>query len=71
MKHTLLGKEETESPLQGDPLAGVLVVGGEAGRVRRLGDLAVEDLLQGVDAVAVLTLDVHEMHFAGVCKGLV
>lgn len=67
---TLLSEEETESPLQGNPLAGVLVVGREAGRVGGLGDLAVEDLLQRVDAVAVLALDVHQMHGSGCFGGL-
>lgn len=35
-----LGQEETKALLQGDTVAGVLVIGGEAGRVGRLGDLA-------------------------------
>lgn len=41
-----------------------LVVGGEASRVCRLGDLALEDLLEGVGALARGRVDVaHQMHF--------
>lgn len=35
-----LGQEETETLLQGDTVAGVLVIGRKASRVSRLGDLA-------------------------------
>jgi hypothetical protein len=62
---TLLGQEELESPLEGDALSRPLVVGGEARRVRRLGDLAVGNLLEGVKTVAVGVEGVHEMHFGG------
>lgn len=40
----------------------VLVVWGEAGRVRGLCDFAVGDLLEGVDAFAGGGEGVHEMH---------
>lgn len=40
----------------------VLVIGREAGRVRRLRDLAVHDLLQRVNALAIGAERVHEMH---------
>lgn len=44
-----------------------LVVGGEARRVRRLGDLALEDLLEGVGALARGRVDVaHQMHLRNV-----
>lgn len=51
-----------------------LVVGGEARRVRRLGDLALEDLLEGVGALARGRVDVaHQMHLEGVvlCRNLI
>lgn len=38
----------------------VLVIGGETGGVGRLGDLAVNNLLQGVDALAIGTEGVLE-----------
>lgn len=59
---TLLGQEKGKSALQGDTLARPLVIGGEARRVRRLGDLAVGDLLEGVEAVAAGVEGVHQMH---------
>lgn len=44
-------------------MLGPFVIGGEAGGVRGLGDLALEDLLEGVDALAGAGLDVaHQMH---------
>ncbi len=45
----------------------VLVIGTESGRMRRLGDLAIQDLLEGVGSLARLRVrHVHEMH--GVCR---
>jgi hypothetical protein len=45
-----------------------LVVRREAGGVRRLGDLAFEDLLEGVGALARGRVDVaHQMHVGGLC----
>lgn len=46
-------------------LPGVLVVGREARRVGGLGDLAVVDLLEGVDALARGRHGVHQMHGGG------
>jgi len=48
-----------------ESLPGVLVVGGEAGRVGGLGDLAVVDLLEGVEALAGGRHGVHQMHGGG------
>lgn len=46
-------------------MLGPLVIGGEARGVRRLGDLALEDLLEGVDALARGSVDVaHQMHLS-------
>lgn len=59
---TLLRQEQTESLLQSNTLPRPLVVRGEARRVRRLGDLAVGDLLEGVEAVAGRIEGVHKMH---------
>lgn len=43
-----------------------LIVGRETGGVRRLGDLALEDLLEGVGALARGRVDVaHQMHLGG------
>lgn len=53
-----------------DSLPGVLVVGREARRVGGLGDLAVVDLLEGVDALAGGRHGVHQMHGGGF-EGLV
>lgn len=58
----LLSQEQVKATLQRDALTRPLVIGGEARRVRRLGDLAVGDLLQGVEAVAVGVEGVHQMH---------
>jgi hypothetical protein len=44
---------------------GVLVVGREASRVGGLGDLAVVDLLEGVEALARRRHGVHQMHSGG------
>ena len=44
---------------------GVLVVGREASRVGGLGDLAVVDLLKGVEALAGWRKSVHQMHGGG------
>jgi hypothetical protein len=44
---------------------GVLVVGREASRVGGLGDLAVVDLLEGVEALASGRHSVHQMHSGG------
>ena len=44
---------------------GVLVVGREASRVGGLGDLAVVDLLEGVEALARGRHGVHQMHVGG------
>lgn len=68
MRHTLLGgiQQGSISFAHREPVAGPLVVGGEARRVGRAGDFAVEDLFEGVLAAeAVGGGDVHEMHFFG------
>lgn len=49
---------------------GVLVVGREASRVGRLGDLAVVDLLEGVEALARGRHGVHQMHIGGSLVGI-
>lgn len=59
---TLLRQEQVEAALQCDALARPLVIGREAGGMRRLGDLAVGDLLEGVEAVAAGVEGVHQMH---------
>lgn len=43
-------------------MSAVLVVWGESGRMRRLGDLAGSDLLERIDALAFGIESVHEMH---------
>lgn len=43
-------------------MLGPLVVGGEASRVGRLGDLALEDLLEGVGTLARGVDVAHQMH---------
>lgn len=63
--HTLLSQEKLESALESNALARPLVVGRETGRVSRLGDLALSDLLQGVKAVALGVEGVHQMHCSG------
>jgi hypothetical protein len=49
---------------------GVLVVGREASRVGGLGDLAVVDLLEGVEALARGRHGVHQMHGGGSSVGI-
>ena len=49
---------------------GVLVVGREASRVGGLGDLAVVDLLEGVEALARGRKSVHQMHGGGSFGGI-
>ena len=49
---------------------GVLVVGREASRVGGLGDLAVVDLLEGVEALARRRHGVHQMHIGGSFGGI-
>lgn len=61
---TLGAREPTESLAQDISVLGPFVVGGEARGVRGLCDFALEDLLEGVDALAGAGLDVtHQMHF--------
>lgn len=56
-------RQAAESLAQQVAVLAPLVVGGEARRVRRLGDLALEDLLEGVGALARGRVDVaHQMH---------
>jgi len=43
----------------------VLVIGREASRVCGFGDLGALDLLQGVDALALVVESVHQMHIDG------
>lgn len=59
---TLPGHEQVEPLPQRDAVARPLVVGREAGRMGGLGDLAVHDLLEGVEALAARVEVVHEMH---------
>jgi hypothetical protein len=65
---TLLRQKQTVSLLDGDAVPRVLVVGREARGVGALGDLAINDLAQRVDALGrVLGVgDVHQMHAATV-----
>lgn len=58
----LLRKQKVEATLERHALARPLVIGREAGRVGRLGDLAVDNLLEGVDTAARLIESVHQMH---------
>jgi len=51
-------------------IPGVLVVGREASRVGGLGDLAVVDLLEGVEALARGRKSVHQMHGGGSFGGV-
>lgn len=67
--HTL-GEKDRKTAAESDAVTRPLVVGREASGVGALGDLAVEDLLEGVLArerlaVGVLGGDVHQMHFGG------
>lgn len=68
LRLTLLCQKKSVALLDGNAVPAVLVVGREAGRVRALGDLSVDDLLQGVDALGRIrgVGDVHEMHGGGV-----
>lgn len=54
----------------GVDVPGVLVVGREASRVGGLGDLAVVDLLEGVEALARGRQGVHQMHVGGSLGGI-
>jgi hypothetical protein len=54
----------------GIAVPGVLVVGREASRVGGLGDLAVVDLLKGVEALARGRQGVHQMHGGGKFGGI-
>ena len=60
--HTLLRRQQAEALLEGYAVAGPLVVGREARRVRRLGHLALQHLLQSVCPLAVGADNDHEMH---------
>jgi hypothetical protein len=64
---TLLCQEQSVALLDGDPVPRVLVVGRKPCWVGRLGDFAVNDLFERVDALGrVLRVgDKHEMHAAG------
>lgn len=64
---TLLCQEQSVALLDGDTVPRVLVVWGETGWVRALADLAVDDLLERVDALGRVrwVWDVHEMHARG------
>ena len=53
----------------GQVVPGVLVVGREASRVGGLRDLAVVDLLEGVEALARGRQGVHQMHGSGSLGG--
>ena len=62
-EHTLLVQKHGEPLAHGDAVARPLIVGREARRVRRLGHLAVHDLLEGVAPAGAVGLgEVHEMH---------
>ena len=62
---TLLRQQKAISLLNSNTVSRVLVIRGKSRRVRRLGDLAVVDLLQGVNALAGCVEGVHEMHGCG------
>ena len=62
---TLLSQEKLKSSLESNALARPLVIGREARRVSRLGDLSVGNLLEGVKAVALSVEGVHQMHCGG------
>lgn len=64
----LLRQKQPIAPLQRHALPGVLVIGGETGGVSGLGDAAVDDLLERVDAVAGGgVVVVVKMHCDGWC----
>jgi hypothetical protein len=58
----LLRHQKPKASLHNHPLPRELVIGREPGRMGRLGHLVVDDLLERVDAAAVLVERVHEMH---------
>lgn len=70
-KLTLLRQKQSISLLQRNPMSGVLVIWREARRVCRLGDLARDDLLEGIDPLAGAVDGVHEMHGCGLWIELV
>lgn len=65
---TLLRQKQSVSLLQCNAMSGVLVIWREARRVCRLGDLARDDLLEGIDTLASAVDGVHEMHDGGFCE---
>jgi hypothetical protein len=64
IKLTLLCQKQSISLLDRDPVPRVLVIGRETGRVGALGDLAVDDFLERVDALrwVLRVRNEHEMH---------
>jgi len=58
----LLHHEQTVALLERNPVPRVLVIRREPRWVRRLGDLAINDLLQRVLALAIRSEGVHKMH---------
>jgi len=62
---TLLRQKQSISLLERNPMSGVLVIWREARRVCRFGDLARDDLLEGIDTLASAVDGVHEMHDGG------
>ena len=65
--HTLLRQKQSISPLDGNAVPRVLVVGREPGGMRTLADFAVDDFLEGIDALRGVGRvgDVHKMHAGG------
>lgn len=59
---TLLRQQESKPLLQRHPLPRPLVIGREARRVGRLGDLAVGNFFERVHALAISVERVHKMH---------
>jgi hypothetical protein len=70
MSLTLLCQKQAIALLDGDPVPRVLVIGREPRWVGRLGDFAVNDLFERVDALGrVLRVgDKHKMHAARRCE---
>lgn len=66
---TLLRQKQVKATLQRNALTRPLIIGRKARRVRRLGDLAVGDLLEGVEAVAAGVEGVHQMHDGRLVSG--
>jgi hypothetical protein len=62
---TLLSQQKSVSLLQRHTMSRVLVVRRKASWVRRLGDFARNDLLEGVDTLASGVGGVHKMHLGG------